>query len=360
MNSIQNLTNAIVKINTPSGSGTGFYLKDRNLVVTNHHVVSGYQNVAIETHDKNKFTSKVVFVNPMYDLAFLSPSQKWDVPTLSFQTVENVKLHDKVAVLGFPFGMPFTVTEGIVSSTKQLLDGKSYIQTDAAVNPGNSGGPLVNSQGEVIGVTTSKFTNADNVGFALPANHLLDDLKTFSENQNAAQYSVRCPSCEEVLTEKVEYCPNCGSELDVEKLFSTPEKNPLTIFVEEVLQKLNINPVVAVKGPDYWEFHQGSALVRIFVFKKDYLYTTSPIAKLPKKDLENIYKYLLSNPVAPYTLGVYGTDIFISYRIHLSDINSVYKAEIQKNISALALKADELDNFLMEKFGCEKTEFTKM
>ena len=185
-------------------------------------------------------------------------------------------------------------------------------------------------------------------------------LKTFSENQNAAQYSVRCPSCEEVLTEKVEYCPNCGSELDVEKLFSTPEKNPLTIFVEEVLQKLNINPVVVVKGPDYWEFHQGSALVRIFVFKKDYLYTTSPIAKLPKKDLENIYKYLLSNPVAPYTLGVYGTDIFISYRIHLSDINSVYKAEIQKNISALALKADELDNFLMEKFGCEKTEFTKM
>lgn len=106
-------------------------------------------------------------------------------------------------------------------------------------------------------------------------------------------------------------------------------------------------------GRDYWEFYQGSALVRIFVVDDNYLYATFPLNKLPKDTLEELLIYINSNKVIPYKLGVYKNKIYISYRTHLSDIYSELKGEVKKNIIDLALKADELDDFFNKKFGCE-------
>ena len=81
---------------------------------------------------------------------------------------KEVTLGQKINVAGNPFGMPFTATEGTVSSPRQLMDDTYYIQTDAAVNPGNSGGPMFNLDGEVVAITTSKMSNEDNMGFGIP------------------------------------------------------------------------------------------------------------------------------------------------------------------------------------------------
>ncbi len=355
--SVQEIIPAVVKINTASGSGSGFFVKDYGLVITNHHVVSGFRSVAIETQNQQKYVADVVLVNPLSDIALLKPRTQIEMPEVKFLSFKNLKSMDRVSVLGFPFGMPFTVTEGIISTTKQLVQGKNYIQTDAAVNPGNSGGPLVTQAGEIVGVTTSKFTEADNIGFALPIDEVVEELKYYENHPNTL-YAVKCPSCDFLLHEKVENCPNCGNTLS-ETLFEEFRTSPLSIFVEDIFKELDIDPVIARKGPDFWEFHQGSAKIRIFIYKNDYLFAISPIVKLPKSNLQGLYQYLLSDPVRPYSFGVSDGTVYLSYRIHITDIKFEKSDSVQKNLLNLAIKADELDDYLINTYKCEWSEDSK-
>ncbi|MBN1897712.1 MAG: trypsin-like peptidase domain-containing protein [Spirochaetes bacterium] len=358
MKDFKELSKIVVKISTASGSGSGFYLKNMDIIVTNHHVVSGNKSVAVETQDKDKIKSTVLQINPLLDLAFLKPAKPLGAPDTGFLPLEKLKDRDKVYILGFPFGMPFTVTEGIVSSTKQLVGGLHYIQTDAAINPGNSGGPMMSADGKIIGITTSKFMDAENMGFALPADQIMSELEGLKNNPSVA-YSVKCPSCNFLLIEKTEYCDNCGSKLEADVLFSEQKLSPLAVFVEESLQKMGIDPVISRNGVEYWEFYKGSALVRVFIYRTNYLYTTCPMVKLPKANLTELYKFILSDPVKPFSLGIDRGIVYISYRVYLADIDSSHKEEIRKNLINLANKADELDNILIDKYGCEWSEEAK-
>jgi len=353
----EELKQAVYKINTASGSGSGFYLKSQNIFVTNYHVIEGNKNVSIEDQQQDRYPAKVVYVNPDADLAFLKCEVHTPTTNIPFDSLQEVRSRDQVFVLGFPFGMPFTITEGIVSNEKQLLDGKNYIQTDAAVNPGNSGGPVLNANGILIGVTTAKFTEADNVGFAIPAKIVQEELDTFSHNTEF-KFSMKCSSCKSLIYERTDYCPNCGANID-EKIFDNKEISKLSGFVEEAIKNMGFNPILARSGSEYWEFHSGSALIRIFVYNNSYLYATSPMNNLPSTNLDGLFKYLLSNPVAPYQFGVYNNQIYLSYRVAMSDIFSDRANEIQKNLSNLILKADELDDYLVKDFGCEKTNYAK-
>ena len=164
----QNIYKLVYKVTHAGGSGSCFYLKSYNLFVTNYHVVNGFHTVAIHDNDRNPYLAKVVLVNPSLDIALLAVDADFSaLPELNLAADDSLAIGGKVSVAGYPYGMPFTVTEGSVSSPKQLMEGKYYIQTDAAVNPGNSGGPIFNENSEVVGVTVSKFTNADNMGFGV-------------------------------------------------------------------------------------------------------------------------------------------------------------------------------------------------
>ena len=354
----EQLKNAVYKINTASGSGTGFYLNAPNIFVTNYHVVEGNKNVAIENQTQDRFIAKVIYVNPDADIAFLKSENHTPDSTIPFDSVQEVRSRDKVFVLGFPFGMPYTITEGIVSNEKQLLDGKNFIQTDAAVNPGNSGGPVVNAEGLLVGVTTAKFTEADNVGFAIPAKIVREELDTLAQNTEG-KFSMKCDSCKSLIFEKTDYCPNCGSTIN-EKIFDDKEISKLSVFVEEAIKNMGTNPILARSGTEYWEFHSGSALVRIFVYDNNYLYATSPMNNLPTANLEGLLRYQLSNPLPPYKLAVYNNQIYLSYRVRMSDVFSNRADEIKQNLSNLILKANEMDDYFVHEFGCEKTNYAKM
>ncbi|MDR1112308.1 MAG: trypsin-like peptidase domain-containing protein, partial [Bacteroidales bacterium] len=260
-------------------------------------------------------------------------------------------------VAGYPFGMPFTVTEGTISSPKQLMHNSYYIQTDAAVNPGNSGGPMFNADDKLIAITVSKFNDADNMGFGIPLSSLkivLDNLN----NLNRQAFQVQCSSCEELIADEEEFCSSCGNKLH-ENVFKERKLTDLALLCEEAIEAMGINPVLARVGFEYWKFHNGSSEIRMFVYNKSYLFCTSPINLLPKKELEPILTWLLSVDMTPYQLGLEDNQIFISYRIHISDIFSDHAAEIKKNITQMAFKADELDNFLVDNYGCEFSEYAK-
>lgn len=349
---MQQVSQVIFKINTANGSGSAFYLKQYDVFVTNYHVVQGAQTLSIENKTQDRFVGNVVMVDVNEDIAIVKAEGDFSaLPEVNFSALADLLVRDEVFVLGYPYGMPYTETQGIISSPKQLMNGKYYIQTDAPVNPGNSGGPLVNKNGQIIGITTSKFSDADNMGFAVPVDNLKEIIEIYTTH-SPKQYSVVCAGCRSVIEEAGEYCNNCGDSINA-SLFEETAISALARLIEEGLTTHGINPVLARTGYEYWSFHNGSSLIRIFVYNRSYVYATSPINKMMSKQMPELLKHLLSPSQHPYQLGVSDGEIYLSYRVHMSDLfNEKYgKAELERLVQ-LSSKADETDNYLLETYGC--------
>jgi serine protease Do len=162
------------------GFGSGFLIDPQGVIVTNHHVVDGADEVLVELRDGRKFTSKDIKSDPKTDLAIVRIQTKELLPYLTFGDSSKMEIGDRVLAVGAPFGLTGTVTQGIVSAKDRNLHLNMYedfLQTDAAINPGNSGGPLVNLSGEVIGVNSaiqSRSGGWQGVGLAIASNMARD------------------------------------------------------------------------------------------------------------------------------------------------------------------------------------------
>ena len=164
---------AIIQIATQTGTGTGFYLKEYDVIVTNDHVVQDNAEVTIAGKTFEKTLSRVWYTDRKHDLAFLQGPANAEIPTIRLGNYDALKDGDEVLAIGHPFGFNYSATQGVISKVDRIRDGLKFIQIDAAINPGNSGGPLVNTNGEVIGVNSFKVQGGDNLGFALPVSCLL-------------------------------------------------------------------------------------------------------------------------------------------------------------------------------------------
>ncbi|WP_417451846.1 Do family serine endopeptidase [Kordiimonas sp.] len=158
--------------------GSGVIVRPNGVIVTNHHVIDGADEIQVVLADRREFDARVVLDDPRTDLAILQiDAGDEPLPTLTLSDSDNVEVGDIVLAIGNPFGIGQTVTGGIVSANARTQQGISdfgfFIQTDAAVNPGNSGGALVGMTGELLGINTAIYsrTGASNgIGFAVPAN----------------------------------------------------------------------------------------------------------------------------------------------------------------------------------------------
>jgi serine protease Do len=155
------------------GLGSGFIVRPDGVIVTNAHVIDGADEVTVKLTDKREFKAKVIGVDKPTDIAVLKIDAS-GLPTVRLGDPAQTGVGDWVLAIGSPFGFENSVTAGIVSAKSRSLPGEGYspfIQTDAAVNPGNSGGPLFNAQGEVIGVNSQIYTRTggyQGLSFALP------------------------------------------------------------------------------------------------------------------------------------------------------------------------------------------------
>ena len=344
----------IYKVITKAGTGTGFRVRGFDGVLTNYHVVEGCREVALEDANRKRHLATVVMVNPDVDLAFLSSDlPEAEAPQIKLRKDIEPKGADKIFIHGYPFGLPYTVTEGIISSPRQMMGQRHFLQTDAAVNPGNSGGPMLDGDGTLLGITTSKFHGADNVGFGIRHSDVIEELLTTKIETKI--FHLKCSSCNNLISEKVDFCPNCGNNVD-QRVFEEFELSGFAKFVEEALEATGINPVLARAGNDNWEFYQGSALIRIFVFRGEYLFATSPLNKLPKTNLQPLLEHLVSDPVPNYQLGISDNHIYLSYRAHMADLWSAKANDIKQHLSNMALEADRLDDYFVQTYGCEMSE----
>ncbi len=165
---IDDVVKGVVAVGTERSIGTGFILSNDGYVVTNYHVIDGASRVEILTYDKKVAKAVVVGADVMRDVALLKVEGSYDKLKLADSDV--LQVGNKVIAIGNPLGLSFTVTEGIVSALDREGPNEleEYIQTDVSLNPGNSGGPLINTAGEVVGINNFKIGGgAEGLGFAL-------------------------------------------------------------------------------------------------------------------------------------------------------------------------------------------------
>jgi len=177
------------------GTGSGVIISPDGYIVTNNHVIEGANDIEITLNNQKKLKATLIGADKANDIALLKVEADIDLPNLPFGNSDNIKVGEWVLAVGNPYNLTSTVTAGIVSAKGRDLDGNtnidSFIQTDAAVNPGNSGGALVNTRGELIGINTaisSRTGSFIGYSFAVPSNiakKIVDDLLEFGTVQEA-------------------------------------------------------------------------------------------------------------------------------------------------------------------------------
>ena len=198
--SVATVSEAVVKVSSPGGSGSGFFINEDGFLITNYHVIEKETRIEVTVFQKakNGFETKklkkvkIEAINPFVDLALLKVEDLGDtkVPFVYLGDISRINAGEEVFAIGNPLGLERTVTNGVISTKNRAFEGLLYIQTNADINPGNSGGPLFNLAGEVIGVTNMGYIFAGGLGFAIPVNYV----KHFIENRDAFTYDKDNPN----------------------------------------------------------------------------------------------------------------------------------------------------------------------
>jgi Trypsin-like serine proteases, typically periplasmic, contain C-terminal PDZ domain len=174
-----------------SALGSGFIIDEKGIVVTNNHVIDGAEDIVVQVNGEKKFDAKVIGADPLSDIAVLQLDTKENFIPVKFGDSDKARIGDWVIAIGNPFGLGGTVTSGIISARNRsigLSRYEDYIQTDASINSGNSGGPLFDMNGDVIGINTAILGRSGNVGigFSIPSNSakiVIDQLIEFGETK---------------------------------------------------------------------------------------------------------------------------------------------------------------------------------
>lgn len=181
-NIIDKAIKSVVTIRTDVSQASGFFVADNGFIITNAHVMAGAKEANAITYDGKTYTVSKIGGDDNMDLILLK------IDTTSYSPLEladsnEVKIAEKVIAIGNPLGLQFSVSEGIVSAVHRIGENglNDYIQTDAALNPGNSGGPLIDNQGKVIGINNFKIGSGESLGFALESNYIKDFVNGISQ-----------------------------------------------------------------------------------------------------------------------------------------------------------------------------------
>jgi serine protease Do len=183
---------AVVLVKTAAGLGSGFFVNKEGYLITNYHVIAGEKRIAVTQFIKEgtalrKVIHKeveIIAVAPFHDLAVLKLKNfDTEITPVNFAPTEDLHVGETVFAIGNPLGLERSVTEGVISQTHRNFGGILYLQIDAPVNPGNSGGPLFNTRGQVIGIINMGIPTMEGLNFSIPAGHakyIMDHLEAFA------------------------------------------------------------------------------------------------------------------------------------------------------------------------------------
>jgi len=199
----QRVGDAVVTVTTPVGLGSGFIIHPSGYVITNDHVVAGENKIAVTLFEREEGGE---FVRTQFEnVRIIASSAEWDIALLKIEDVKgrafktvplgntaDLRQGQHVFAIGNPLGLERSVSEGLVSIPSRLIDGRLFIQTTAQISPGNSGGPLFNMRGQVVGINNMKVSGfgAEGLGFAIPSAVLCD----FIDHRDTFAFDPRNPN----------------------------------------------------------------------------------------------------------------------------------------------------------------------
>lgn len=348
---------AIIQIATQSSTGTGFYVKEFDLIVTNEHVVGKNAEVTVAGRVFEKSLARVWYTDKKHDLAFLQPPGNVQIAEIQLGNYAATKDGDVVVAIGHPFGLNYTATQGVISKVDRIRDGVKYIQIDAAINPGNSGGPLVNKDGKVIGINSFIIRGGDNLGFALPVSYIREALELYQPYRG--QPSTRCHNCLHLVMdsniEAQKYCPYCGTEV---KLPQPPERESKPVgvakTVEEILSELGKDVKLARDGNNNWSVKEGATKIKINYSSDNYfLAGDAYLCQLPadSNQIKPLYQFLLQEnyKLESLVLSCVKQNIVLSCIMYDMDMTKEAGVEMFRD---LFQKASFYDDLLEKQFGC--------
>ena len=207
---------AVVTIETPDGNGSGFAVREDGILATNQHVIAGHAAVHVSFADGNDADVRVLQSFRDVDLAFLLVEEPLR-QILPLHDGEQLRVGQEVFAVGNPLSFGHTLTKGIISALNRPINGVHWLQTDTAINPGSSGGPLCDLKGHVVGMATwgrkhdDRGFPVEGLNFALPVSIIKAKLAHVPERHELLE-TLYCPVCGSV-NEQGKYCKTCGAEL---------------------------------------------------------------------------------------------------------------------------------------------------
>lgn len=196
--------NSVFVIYSGNSMGSGFAIGE-NCIITNAHVINNQYDVIIETYGGEMKRAFIVALDERIDIAVIGVADATFTP-LRVADLSTVSVGDDVYAIGAPNSLAFTLTKGVVSSKERLVSRQKFIQTDAAINTGNSGGPLLNDAGEVIGVNSYKMSDSEGIGLAIPIDVVVSFLETgeieLNESGNVVEPVIEDPPADLPISEQ--------------------------------------------------------------------------------------------------------------------------------------------------------------
>lgn len=342
----------VFQVATPFSTGTGVYLPNYSLVVTNEHVVRDNSTVVIGSETSSEQLARVVYLDAFYDLAFLKPDNPQDLPPLLLATSDPVK-GEAVTAIGQHFGHPLRVSDGQVLEPEHEHHGIGFIMHDAWQEAAHSGGPLFNAAGKLAGINMYDIQEGKGRALSLPAAIVGKCLNDYAEGKGKP--AARCFNCQTVIYETAVnptgFCPSCGSELILPGMVEDYQPTGVSATVEAIIKTAGHDPRMARRGPNLWSIRQGSAIIQLAYHEDSGLVTGDAyLCSLPELPDAELFAFLLRENcrLRQLTFSTFGRDIVLSLLIY--DRYLTVDTALPR-FEHLFAKADEYDNLLVEQFG---------
>lgn len=342
-----------IPIATPYCTGAGFLLAGQGLIVTNEQNVRDNREVAIEGDFIPRQVVRVLYTDSKYDLAFLEAPVYEGQLSAADISPRDLSPGEVVVAMGHAFGMKFAAAQGAVTGAAPNDEDLLYLQHDAILSPGNSGGPLFDKTGRIVGVNMFMSREGVNVAYALPAKYLLDTLAAFQPS--GGKVGARCESCHNVVFENTidqhRYCPFCGARVLLPNQADEYEPVGVAYTIEAMLTEAGHDVRLARRGPSNWGIRHGSAHINISYYEKTGLITGDAyLCQLPKEQIKPLYEFLLRQnyDIENLNFSVKGNDIILSLLIYDRYLNVDSGLQLFKHLFETA---DYYDNLLVERFG---------
>ena len=344
----------LVQVATPFSTGAGVYLPQYALVVTNEHVVRSNSTVVIEGAGQLEQLAEVVYLDAVYDLAFLRP-RALPTPVLIHFSRDGVAVGDPVRTLGQYSGEALQETQGSLTAVDVEQNGVTYLRHTARDGETRIGGVLLDRHDHLCGINMMNAQEHPGQTLALPATTLHDILEAFALGEGRP--AARCFHCREVTFELAAnpkgFCPSCGKPLVLPSLVEEVLPTGVEATIEQIIRAAGHDPRLARRGPNLWRIRQGSATIQVTYHEDSGLVTGDAyLCRLPEMPPAELFTYLLreNDRLRQLTFSTYGRDIILSLLIY--DRYLSLETALPR-FGELFEQADAYDDVLVNAYGAQ-------